>query len=307
MALYQHGDYSPRTPLHVVNGDSSRWQVVDWTDARHIPLYPNETPFLADSDRPANNFGLSVRTTYYLPQAKPDVMFVRFDVSNVSDSAAYRLVHREEPAGGHTMTDIYLAPIVDAEIGHPLSTGVEATDDNATMFPAESLLVAYDEAFNVSTFTTTWQTKPGLVGLELLDGPPGTTARGILFNGTLDPTYLTAAQEDTAYRLILAGRAALPFGCVDRTVALVCSSESGNEIRMGWSVGPIASLAPGETVTLTVALLIAEPVAGAYTNGQNVAPQNDQLASTTRQIYAIAGNVRTLAAGAKGTTVNPTR
>jgi hypothetical protein len=308
MALYRPGDYSPRTLVRAITGDSSRFQGDAWTDARHVPIYPANIATLAPDDRRRNRLGLSVRTTYKLDNTRPDVMLVRFDITNISNQESYRWVHNDEPVGGHSVTDVYLAPIVDADIGHALSG--ELADDNGTMFPADSLMVAYDLAFAVPTFSEAWRPKPALVGLRLIESPAGTDHKGILFNGLLNPDFATVAQEDNAYRLITAGRTTVPTfsggTCVDRTHALVCSTEAGNEIRMGLSVGPV-SLAPGASTSLTVAILIAEPSVGTFTSGTSVAPENSDLtATTTRDIYAIAGNLRTLAATLSGLTVDGT-
>ena len=302
LALYHPGDYSPRRLVRAATGDSSRWQGEVWTDARHVPIYPATRPELAPNDRLDNRLGLSVRTTYKLDNARPDVMLVRFDVSNISNNDAYRWVHNDEPVGGHSVSDVYLTPIVDADIGH----ASEGTDDAATMFPADSLVATYDIAFAVPTFSATFATKPGLVGLRLVQAPAGTTMKGILFSDNINPDYATATAEDAAYRIITAGRPTLPSsGCTDQASALVCVPEGADEVRMGLSVGPLA-LAPGESTSLIVAILMAEPKAGTFTSGTSVAPANADLTNTTRTIYGIAENLRTLAAALGGLTVDGT-
>jgi hypothetical protein len=63
---------------------------------------------------------------------------------------------------------------------------------------------------------------------------------------------------------------------------------------MGWSVGPI-TLAPGQSTSLVIAIVLAAPKPGSFTSGTNVAPQNTDVASTARPIYEIAEGLRTLA------------
>jgi len=318
MSFYDVGDYSPHVRLAPVNGDSSRYFNEVWTDARHIPVFPATTGVLGDLDRPGQNFGLSVKITYSIPQERPDVVLVRYDLTNISATDSFRFVHPEEQAGGHTLQGIYLAPMIDPNIGVSINAAVagqaEVTDDNATVFPQDSLIAAYDQSFSVPNFSTSsgGQTRPGLVGLRLVQGPAGTTARALLLDSDNALGYATPSLELTTYQYLTGGResAGVPSGCTvaagsGAVDALLCSSETASDVRVGWSVGPIASLAPGQSTSLTIALLFATPTAGTYTSGTSVAPQNNALASTSRPIYAIAGALRSLGATLAGVTVTP--
>lgn len=320
MSLYDPGDYSPHVRLTPVSGDSSRYFNEVWTDARHLPIFPATSGTLGDLDRPGQNFGLSVKITYAIPQDRPDVVLVRYDLTNISATDSFRFVHPEEPAGGHTLQNVYLAPFLDPNIGVSINSAVpgqaEVIDDNATVFPQDSLVAAYDQAFAVPTFSTAagGQTRPGLVGLRLVQGPAGTTARALLLDSDNVLSYATPALELTTYQYLTGGRgsAGMPAGCTavggsGNVDALLCSSETPGDVRVGWSVGPVASLAPGQSTSLTVALLFASPVDGTFTTGTQVAPDNSALASTTRQIYDIAGALRSLGATLAGATVTPGR
>jgi hypothetical protein len=320
MALFRAGDYSPRTRLRaVVSGaDTTAYQNEVWTDARRLPLYlrPNTPPstVLSADDRADERFGLSVKITYFLPNATAspdvrDVLFARFDVENISNHPDYRFVHADEPAGGHSLRDIYLAPTVDPNIGGT-SSNIEVEDDNATAFASESLLVAYDQDFNVQGFvlpgtgTTTNQfyvQNPGLVGLRLLDGPAGTTARPFLLDYADSLSYFSEPFENQAHAALSAGRGphAGTAGCAVRGEAYVCTRESPTDVVMGWSVGPIASLAPGERTSLTVALLFAVPKAGTFVTGTPLAPRNDLLGTAESPLLPIAENLRAVAAQAR--------
>lgn len=307
-AFFDPGDYSPRVRLHHIPGDSSRWQTEVWTDARHIPLFPNTQGTLAPTDRANNNLGLSVRTTFYLPAAYKNAIFVRFDVTNISDQFDYRLVHPEEPVGGHTLANLFFAPMLDPGIGFLPNSGAgdaEVADDNVTMFPAEQLLVGYDQRFSVPTFGQGYAAKPGLVGLQLLAIPAGTSARGILLTRTNALQYQPAAREDTTYAIISGGRAGpVPPACAAGTDALLCGPETAHDPKMGWSIGPVSSLAPGQSVSLTVAILLAPPAPGTFTTGTDVRPENSNLSSTTRAIYNIGASLRALADSTRTVTVN---
>jgi hypothetical protein len=81
--------------------------------------------------------------------------------------------------------------------------------------------------------------------------------------------------------------------------ALDCAPETGHDAKGGWSIGPIASLAPGETVSLTIGIVLAKPAPGTVTAGTIVRPGNDSL-TTTRQITPIAADLRARAATVRG-------
>jgi hypothetical protein len=304
MSLDTEGDYSPHRRLHPIAGDTARWQEEIWTDARHIPLYPADRGILANTDRRGKNFGLAVRMTSFLPPAQPNAILFRFDVKNISATDSFRFVHPEEPVSGHTLTDIYLTPFFDPDVGGRVSG--EESDDNATVFPAESLLVAYDQKFSVpqAIFAGGYHNKPGLVGFLLIDGPPGTTAKAVLTNPIHPLDYETALLEDSSYAIISAGRGGpLDSDCsTSSSFALICTAETQTNIRYGWSVGPVPSLAPGDSTFVVVALMMAVPQG--ITSGNDVPPENNNLASTTRPIYTIASQLRSLASQVRTIVVN---
>jgi hypothetical protein len=309
MAFYQIGDYAPRARNGTVGGDSTRWRSTLWTDVRHTPFF-NVDERLPKTDRFGINFGLQVLITGYLPPGEQNAILLEFDVTNISATDEYRFFHPEEPVGGHTLRDVYLAPIFDFDIGAP---GVlnrvpdpEVHDDIVTMFPAESLLMAYDQGFQVARFSPNFRDRPGLVGLQVIESPPGTQARGIFLTDTVSGgrlilDYLPAAREDSTYAIYSAGRAGaqlLRGGCTVLPEALNCGKELGSDVRGGWSVGPIASLAPGETVSLTIAIVLAQPSPGTVTPGTIIRPRNDSL-TFARPIDPVAADLRARAAAVR--------
>lgn len=298
MSFFSPGDYSPRSRLRPVPGDSSRWQAEVWTDVRHVPLFGFDTPRLPDDDRKANNFGLAVRSTYHIPSALQDVFLVRFDVRNISTDPDYRRVNPEEPVGGHTLSNVYLVPVIDPDIGG-VPPEAEGGDDNVTVFPADSLLVGYDQSFQVNNFTGGHAARPGLVGVRLISGPAGASARALLFDRPKAPDYEAGIQEKAAYRLLAAGRAGDRAGCSGTQESVyLCTPETPHNALMGWSLGPL-TLAPGQSTSVVIAIVLASPKVGSFTSGTQVAPQNSNVASTARPIYEIAEPLRTLASQAK--------
>ena len=298
MALYDAGDYLPRVIHHADRTDSSYWQAAVWTDGRHVPIYPESTP--AITDRVGVVFGLQVKQTYFVPADAKDVVFVRFDVTNVSDSADWRKLHPDVPAAGQTLYNIWLAPMIDADVGGIRTVGTntidDRIDDNGTVFPADSLVVAYDQEFSTPVMGGGYATRPGLVGVRVLTGPPG--AKALILDAGTTLRWRTAAEEAATYAVLAGGRDGAAAGCTNYSEALVCAqtvnSEEEHDVRVGWSIGPIASLAPGQTVSLQIAIMVAAPTLGSFTSGTSVPPVNNDLNSTTRNIYDIAAPLRAL-------------
>jgi hypothetical protein len=318
MGLARPGDYYPRSLFHTASAsDSTRSGNEVWTDARHFPLFqsssPEPFPVLDQADRPEDRFGLSVKATYFVPSDHQDAIFVRYDIQNISNQDEYRFRHPSEPATGHTITDVYLTPVIDPDIGRNPGVGgstSEISDDNVTVLPQDSLLVAYDGNFSAAPFVIGsvdfYAKNPGLVGYQLIAGPPGTTARALLFDTNTKLDYSTDALEDATYNYLAGGRAGLPAGCqAQGEVALVCSPETPGDVLMGWSIGPIAALAPGDATSLTLAILVAAPAAGTFQPGTVVAPGNDQLATTPSPVTPIAANLLALATQTKTVAVEP--
>ena len=295
--LYRFGDYSTRERLRPFASDSSRYTNVVWTDARHIPIYDNPAPTLGDADRPSSDFGLQVRTTYYQTPSYQDVLFVRFDVTNISTEADYRRVHPEVPASGFTVRDVYLAPMIDPAIGGLRGAGgVEALDDVATLFPANNLIVAYDARMNVTTFSAQYAQQPGLVGLQLIDTDVPGTPKAILASDAQILDYLDPAKELETHAVLAAGRDGAVTNCTSTAEMFNFTNEQNNDVRIAWSVGPIAALAPGQSRSVTVAVLLAHPKPGSFTTNVQLPPQNGAINDTSRPIYGVAELIRTLAA-----------
>lgn len=305
MALYRPGDYSPRRRLQVVAGDSTRYGNTVWTDVRHVPVYPYPTGQLALSDRPNGLFGLEVKVTYLLPQADPNTLVVRYDVTNVSDQPDYRRVHPQVPAGGFTLSNVYLTPMLDPDVGG----FSDASDDAATVFPAEGIVMAYDRNFSVTAWSAPYNAAPGIVGFKVLSTDAG-PLKAVSFTADSLLDWDTRAHEAQAYGVLTAGRAgAAVSGCTSLSAIYLCGAPEGSDdVRIGWSAGPIASLAPGQTRSITVALALATPVAGTFTSGTALPPQNGsdaQVSSTSKPSYLMAANLRARMNAISTTPVTP--
>ena len=304
--LYTLGDYGPRRRLREASDDSSRYSVVTWTDLRHEPLYGFSRATLEYGDRQLALFGLEVKATYFQPVQYQDVYFIRFDVRNVSHEADYRRVHPDAPAAGFTVHDIFLTPTLDPDIGGVF--GSENKDDAATVFHNEKLIVAYDRNFDIAAnagWDFPWADAPGLVGLQLISTDAGGDARAVLTTSLDTLDYAKVAAEAKSHTILSAGRGATLTGCTATAQLFNCTPETGSDVRVGWSVGPIASLAPNETRSLTIAILLAAPKAGSFVNGTGAAPQNNAIGDNSRAIFNISEPLRALAAQVAGTPVTP--
>jgi hypothetical protein len=139
------------------------------------------------------------------------------------------------------------------------------------------------------------------VGLRLLDGPAGTAARPFFLDYADSLSYFSEPRENEAHAVLSGGRGQNTgtTGCALRGEAYVCTGESPTDVMMGWSVGPIASLAPGERTSVTVALLFAVPKAGTFVTGTPLAPRNDLLGAAESPLFPVAENLRAVAAQAR--------
>ena len=82
-----------------------------------------------------------------------------------------------------------------------VTTSGSIRNDNATVFAQDSLIVAYDQAFSVPNFSLASRLNPGLVGLQLVSGPPGTTARALIVDGADSISFASAVLERATHTL----------------------------------------------------------------------------------------------------------
>lgn len=213
-----------------------------------------------------------------------DVIFIRFEIENVSDDDRYRNSRQFLPDGGFTFTRIYLGFGLDADIG-------DARDDLATFDLDNDLAFMYDADFRDGQLEERADSPP-LVGLAAVEPPPASTERTFTAWRSEDD-WDDGSRHDFAWRL-LSGRLAGSDPIADHPAPDIGFHPSDpDDLRIAIAYGPL-QLAPGESTTLTLALLLADPVPGTFTPGQ-VVPTGDPL-SSGRQILAVADDLRRLAA-----------
>jgi hypothetical protein len=233
--------------------------------------------------------GLSVKQTIVAIDTVDveDILFIRYEVENVSGDPRYRRNYPSVPEGGYTFEQLYLGFGLDADVG-------VSTDDLGTFDPDLNLGFLYDADFSDPALGG-FSDSPALVGLVSVEPPAGSTERTLTLWRAGDD-WNDQASPGFGWR-VLAGRLGTlldPIGDhPSPDIGFV--SDAPDDYRLTEGHGPL-TLAPGDTASLTVALVLGAPVPGAYTPGQQVDP-GDPLDSN-RQILTIAQRLRTLAAAA---------
>ena len=234
----------------------------------------------------ASLLGLSAKQTIIAVDSSDveDVLFIRYEIENVSADERYRATRGFLPAGGFTFTELYVGFGLDADIGL-------AGDDLATFDLDNDLAFMYDADFSDDELGSR-SDRPPLVGMVAIDPPPGAMRRTFTAWRAADD-WDDGDKHDFAWR-IFAGRLAGGDPISDHPSAEIgFHPNQPNDFRITIAHGPV-DLAPGESTTMTVALILANPVQGTFTSGERV-PTGDPL-SSNRQILQVAENLRSLAA-----------
>ena len=231
--------------------------------------------------------GLSVRQTIVTVDSARvrDVLFIQFEIENVSASERYRRLHPSVPVGGFTFTQLYLGYALDADIG-------ASGDDLGSVDADLGLVFMYDADFHDDQLGER-ASRPALVGLAVLEPPQGSSERTLTFWRGEDD-WDDGTMHDFAWRL-LAGRLAGSDPIPDHSSPEIGFHpvNSPDDYRMTIGHGPV-QLSPGASVTMTIAVILAEPAAGSFTPGEGVGPGNPL--SANRRILTIAADLRALAA-----------
>lgn len=210
--------------------------------------------------------GIGIVQEVVVESATPDAIHIRVTWRNITRDSVYRALDGEVPDGGIFFNDVWVGFILDADIG-PFG---ESDDDLVSYDAGRKLVFAYDGDFAVTGFSGGWSTRPGLLGLMLVDGP---TTNVRLNAWPKSSNFLTGVNEDVGRLLILAQQAE-PANHGDERIGYAPNDASADYL-LSVATGPV-TLAPGDSVSAHFAVLLAPPVPGSFASGTAM-PAGDPL------------------------------
>jgi hypothetical protein len=212
-----------------------------------------------------------------------NVVFLKLTFRNITNRDSYRAIDPVVPNSGMTFNQVYVGFALDPDIGR-------SDDDMVTYEGALDLVYAYDNNFSEEIFTPVEAGRPGMVGLKLVSVPAGSTAKSlnawpISING-LSSDWAAGTNTERGGFSMLSGLRSLAPDHPGQLIGYVPSSP--NDYRMSVGAGPV-TLAPGGETSITVAIILATPVAGEFTTGQVIPAGNPT--DDTRQIRRAAATL----------------
>jgi hypothetical protein len=207
--------------------------------------------------------------------AASDVVFLKLTFRNITNSIPYQAVDPFVPSAGIRYDSVYVGFGLDPDIG-------DADDDMVAYEPGLDLVYAYDHNFQEPTFSSVAADRPALVGLKILSAPTAATLR--VLNSWPSTSDWAAGQnsERSGWGVLSGARAVLLPDAPGRQVGHL--PQNANDYRMSVSAGPL-TLAPGATVSITVAVIIVPPVQGSFTSGQVVDPGTANMQSIAAALF----------------------
>src|SRR5690606_4444622 len=113
--------------------------------------------------------GLRIDQHVVASPVAPDAIAVRLVVHNISAEPLYLLTDPLIPSEGLTYHNAWIGFGLDADVGN-------SADDVFTYIPAVDLVFAYDYTWDEPGFEGVARRAPGLIGLTVLETPPGVDA-----------------------------------------------------------------------------------------------------------------------------------
>lgn len=221
-----------------------------------------------------------------------DVVVLRLIFRNITNERLYAALDPAVPPGGLTFEKVWIGYMLDPDIGEP-------TDDLFSYEADEDLVFAYDSEFHETDFGGGFNRSPGLIGLRLFDAPAGTTVslNGWMSQGVTSRDW-TAGQitEPIGWKVLSGTQSFAPDHDSFRIGHL---PQSKGDARITVAAGPLR-LAPGDSASVSIAIVLAEPVPGTFASGQEVEP--GEPLDPGRQLRAVAANLIERAIAATGVT-----
>lgn len=222
--------------------------------------------------------GIEIREQATALAAVEDVVVLRLVFRNITNERLYAAVDPTVPAGGVTFDKVWIGYLLDPDVGEP-------TDDLLSYEPDLNLAFAYDSDFNETNFAGGFNRAPGLIGLRAFDVPQGAsvvlngwTSQGV---GTLD-WGAGQTSESIGWSMLSGTR---PFAPDHPSLRIGHLPPSPGDVRISVSAGPLR-LVPGDSVAISIAVMLAEPEPGGFTSGTRLDP-GDPL-DRTRALYSVA-------------------
>jgi hypothetical protein len=218
-----------------------------------------------------------------------DVVVMRLVFTNITAEPLYQTVDPVVAATGATLSAGYIGFVLDPDIGTP-------TDDAASYDPELDMVFAYDARFEELNFGGGFNRRPALIGMRVLDSPPGTNVVLSAWIGQLTDVSMDwrAGQSEGIGWLNLSGTQ--PFQPVHADPRIGHLPPSPGDIRLSATAGPLV-LAPGDSAAITIAIVLAEPAADSYDSGLTLDPGDPT--DVTRRLYTVAANLRERALAAE--------
>lgn len=187
--------------------------------------------------------------------ATNDVAYVKLTFTNITNNASYQATDPIVPAAGLKYDSVYIGFAVDPDIG-------DHQDDVITYAPSLDMVYAYDFDFRDALLTN--PDKPAIVGLRLLS----TSGAARILNGWLATGDYKAGDVTERFGWgYLSGKK--PQAPDYPGLQIGTTPINPGDYRMSVSSGPY-TLAPGASASITVAVIVADPVQGLYTPGNGV-------------------------------------
>jgi hypothetical protein len=213
--------------------------------------------------------------------AADDILLLRLVFRNVTADPLYAALDPLAEIGGIVYDQVYVGFLFDPDVG-------TSGDDNMSYEPDLDLVFAYDSRFDEAGFGGGFSRAPGLIGLQLIDSPVGTrtvlngwTSQGV---GSTD-WFAGQISEKNGWYMLSGVRPFAPFHEDPRIGHL---PPAPGDVRLSVSAGPLR-LVPGDSVAVTVAIIIADPVPDTFISGFDLL-SGDPL-DKTRPLYGAAANL----------------
>jgi hypothetical protein len=233
--------------------------------------------------------GVEIAQHIWATAADDDMVFVRLVFRNITNLPIYASLDNSVPRSGRTYDPAYIGFILDPDIG--------AAGDDALSYDRDlDMVFAYDARFDENGFQAGFNRGPGLIGLKMIESPPGTTVmlNGWTSQGGVSTDWFAGQiSEKIGWHMLSGGPGVWEPDHSDPRIGHLPLGPG--DVRISVSAGPIR-LAPGDSAAVTVAIILAEPVAGTFSNGTLVDPGDPT--DRTRVLYSVAGNLLQKAAAA---------